>query len=121
MDENRQENSAANEGDETPEPIGRKKCKRSRSPAQLEENFHPLQCNPQNLWHLRFGHSSATTLQKLKPSPTSIPQHAMSAYVQNKPRNIIIQLKKRQNESSNESIQIFAANILTPKATQYTI
>ena len=43
-----------------------KKHKRTRSPAQLEEKFRPLQCNPQNLWHLRFEHSSVTMLQKLK-------------------------------------------------------
>ena len=57
-------------GYKTPEPIGRQKHKRARSPVksavQLGENFHPLNCHPQNLWHLRFGHSSATTLQKLK-------------------------------------------------------
>src|SRR5437667_1135592 len=40
-EENFDEDSGANEGYETPEPIGRKKHKQSRSPAQLEENSHP--------------------------------------------------------------------------------
>ena len=36
-------------GYKTPEPIGRKKRKRSRSAAKLGENFHPLNCHPQIL------------------------------------------------------------------------
>src|SRR5205814_5564723 len=51
-------------------------------------------------------------------SPISIPQHAMSAYEQNKPRSYIIWSKRKQSENSSGYIQISAANIQSLKAIQ---
>src|SRR5437762_10830921 len=88
-------------GYKTPEPIGRQKRKRSRSAVKLGENFHPLHCHPQNLWHLRFSHSSATMIQKLKSIKSNFDStNAMSAYEQNKPISRIIRSKRKQSENS---------------------
>ena len=46
--------------EKTPEPIRRQKRKQQTTPPS------PLTSMPANLWHLRFGHASTTTLQKLK-------------------------------------------------------
>ena len=76
-----EENSGAdqNEGYETPEPIGRQKRKRASSP--LEENSpHPLTCNPHNLWHLQFAHSSTSTLQKLKIIKSNLTRRCRCAH-----------------------------------------
>ena len=103
----------------TLEPVGRHKRKRLISKKSSPSS--PLRCNPQNLWHLRFGHASTTALRKLKSIiQNSIQQNVVSVYEQNKPESCFSPLMKRQNGNSKGFIPTFVVNSPNQKVILFT-
>src|SRR5271170_4983551 len=50
----------SNSESESRQQFRKRICRRSHSP----DSSSPLTCSPANLWHLQYGHASATTLRK---------------------------------------------------------
>jgi hypothetical protein len=64
--------------------------KRTRNASPSPSNIllptlsHPLPCAPSNLWHLRYGHASSSTLQKLKGIKSNFDSRTCSSCIQAK-------------------------------------